>query len=81
MKLEIYEPLENRAQKEEPVRLKFKQSGSDIIVGVVNENGLAVDRGNLLIFSQTGRIYLCGNVNPLLGFELDGHTHIIVENL
>jgi len=79
MKLEIYEP--RKTEETEPVRLKLRQSNSDIVVSVVDKNGNLVDRGNLLCFTQNGKIYLSGNVNPSLGFKLDTYKHIMVENL
>ena len=79
MKLEIYE---SEKQKEiKPVRLKLKQLSKDVCVVAVDEFGNEIKCGRLLLFTPTGKIYLCGLVNPSLGFELDAKSHIKVENL
>ena len=75
MKLEIYEP-EKIVKEEEPVRLALKRYGKSIFVTVVDENGNRVLRGDLLQFGPSGRVYLHGDVNESLGFQLNQYGEI-----
>ncbi|MEN6534511.1 MAG: hypothetical protein ABFD89_12660 [Bryobacteraceae bacterium] len=70
MKLEIYG---KPAPKEEPpVRLRLVRAlDGAIMLEAVDEGGSRVFAGNLLYFSETGRIIRQRGVSPDLGFDLD----------
>ena len=76
MILRAYRP---DATPDKVVRIDVKQSADGIVINAVDENGDIVAGGHLVKLRTTGRIWHCRNVDPDLGFDLDGNGRIKLD--
>lgn len=66
---------------EEPTRLRLVKGGNEnVVLMVVDVAGYCRSGGYILKMKKSGKAYLCGNINPDLGFQLDKQGRLVLEN-
>ena len=70
-----------KVKREERFYFKLEEwDDSDVIIKVVNENGVAIDTPFICtIDKKTGKVYREYDVNNTIGFDLDDYGRVKVE--
>lgn len=74
MKIEIY----NEEKKDDVLRLRLIKEGPDIVLAAVDEKGVILRAGRILIILSKGKITRCSYVNAGLGLPSNDAGQVIV---
>lgn len=63
-----------------PIYLKLVQDGGGVMCVAEYQDGTRVEPGGKLFsITDQGDLFLWAHVNPIIGFQLDEHGHIVTE--
>ena len=75
-RLEVYDPV----VVAEPVRLRLRNEGGDVVLYATHANGSQVTHGTILTIGSDGKCTLHSHVTESLKLDLDGAGCIKVEH-